>query len=421
MVAHPIPRPAGPVWLTRNRVVLVLTAGVLLFALLRYLHDAYGHGDIDLYHTYALAFWSGTPPFHSLPAEYPMLALAAFTLTLLPPERDYVTVFGLWMLLLLAAGYVAVRRRESVRTAEVCAVYLVLGCYATVLGRYDLVPAAAVVVAYWAARSRRFDLAYGLLALGALLKLYPLLLVPVVALEQYRALGADPLRLPPPRAVLRGLAIVAVAVAGGFAVAAMLDPSHWLGALDFNAHRPLQVESVPASLLWLTGLAGLPVAADRSYNSYNLVGQASGIIGFASDLALLGGCLLVYWRQLNGRIEFGRALTLCVLVVICANRVLSPQYLIWVLPLVAIMERDYDLVWLAVCALTTLIFPFAYDSTGLRGQPMPAQYPPYFPALIAVRNALLIVGTVRFATRAARPRNTAPAPAPARPVPSWRA
>jgi len=125
----------------------------------------------------------------------------------------------------------------------------------------------------------------------------------------------------------------------------------------------------------------------------------------------------VYWRQLNRRIEFGRALTLCVLAVLCTNRVLSPQYLIWALPLIAIVEGEYDLVWLAVCALTTLIFPFAYDSTGLRGRPMPAEYPLYFPALIAVRNALLIFATVRFAIRPARTH----VPAPALPVPSWRA
>jgi hypothetical protein len=395
--------------------VLALTAGVLLLSLLRYMHDAYGHGDIDLYHRYALAFWSGDHRFHSLPAEYPLLALAPFTLTLLPPEQDYVTVFGLWMLLLLGAGFLAIRQRESARTAEVCAVYLVLGCFATVLGRYDLVPAAAVVVAYWAVRRRRFDLAYGMLALGALLKLYPLILVPVVVIEQYRTLGAHPLGLPPPRAVLRGLAVFAATLAGGFALTAALDPSHLLGPFSFNAHRPIQVESVPASLLWLTGMAGLPTAADRSFNSYNLVGRASGVIGLAADLALVGGCLLTYWWQLDRRIPFGRALALSVLVVICTNRVLSPQYLIWVLPLIAIVEGDYDLVWLAVCALTTLIFPFAYDSTGLRGRPMPAQYPLYFPALIAVRNALLVVATVRFATRPAR----VAAPAP-HPVPSWR-
>src|SRR5262249_45555026 len=156
----------------------------------------------------------------------------------------------LWMLLLLAAGYLAVRRRESPRAAEVLAVYLALGGYATVLGRYDLVPAATVVVAYWAARSRRFPLAYGLLAVGTLLKLYPVVLVPVVAIEQYRALGASPFRLPP-RPVVLGLAVFAAVVAGGFALAAALAPDQWLGPFGFNAERPLQVESVPASVLWL--------------------------------------------------------------------------------------------------------------------------------------------------------------------------
>lgn len=396
-------------------MVLGLAAAVLLLSLLRYMHNPYGHGDVDLYRRYALDFWTGASRLHSLPAEYPLLAVLPFTLTLLPPLPDYVTVFGLWMLLLLAAGYLALRRRESARAAEVFAVYLVLGCFATVLGRFDLVPAATVVVACWAARGRRFELAYALLALGALLKLYPVLLVPVVAIEQYRTLGAHPHRLPPPRAVVRGLAIFAAVVAGGFAVAFALDPGHWLGPFTFNAQRPLQVESVPASLLWLSSFAGLPVAADRSFNSYNLLGQASGVIGFAADLALVGGCLLVYWRQLQRRMGFGRALALCVLVVLCTDRVLSPQYFIWALPLVAIVEGEYDLVWLAVCALTTLIFPFAYDSTGLAGHPMPPEYPLYFPALIAVRNALLVVATVRLATRTARRSAVA-----AQPVPSWR-
>ncbi len=382
----------------------MVVVAILLGSLAFYVHGAYGHGDVDLYHGYAVGFWLGDQPSHTLPAEYPLLALAPFTLTLLPPLPDYVSVFGLWMLLLLVAGYEATRRRESARAAEVCAVYLVLGAFATLLGRFDLVPAAAVVVAYWAARERRFGLAYSALALGTLLKLYPLVLLPVLALEQYRALGAHPLRWPPPRQVLHGVALFAGAVAGLFALAAALDPGHWLGPFSFNAHRPIQVESLPASLLWLTGLAGLPTAADRSFNSYNLVGAADGIIGAVATLVLVAGCLLVYWWQLRRRIAFGRALTLCVLVVVCTNRVFSPQYLIWVVPLVAIMEQEYDLLWLAVCALTTLIFPLAYDSTGLRGQPMPADYPLYFPALIAVRNGLLVAATVRFAKHSFRLR-----------------
>src|SRR5262249_3439940 len=142
-------------WATRDRVVPVVLIAVLLGSLVFYMHSAYGHGDITLYHRYAQAFWLGSPPLRSLPAEFPLLSLVPFTLTLRPPLNDYVSVFALWMLLLFLAGYQAIRRRESARAAEVYGVYLALGCFATVLGRFDLVPAAATVLAYWAARERR--------------------------------------------------------------------------------------------------------------------------------------------------------------------------------------------------------------------------------------------------------------------------
>ena len=386
-------------WYTRDHAVLAVLVAVLLGSLVLYMHSAFGYGDIREYHYDALAFWFGSPPLRSLPAEYPLLSLVPFSLTLLPPLSDYVTVFALWMLALFVAGFLAIRRRESSRAAHVWGVYLALGCFATVLGRFDLLPAAATVLAYWAVRERRFTLAYGLLALGTLLKLYPLLLVPIVVLEQYRALGLNPLRAAPPRPVVGGLALFGGAVAGAFAVSALLEPSGWLGPFVYNARRPLQVESVPASLLWLSGLLGLHVAPDHSFHSYNLVGSASGVLSLLADVGLVGGCLWVYWQQLGGRLELGRALTLCLLVIVCTDRVFSPQYLIWVVPMVAITDPDLDVVWLAICALTTLIFPFAYDLAGLHGTGTPGSYPGFFPGLIAVRNALLLVAATRYARR----------------------
>ncbi len=386
-------------WRPRERAALGLAVGALLGSLVFYMHSAYGHGDVTLYHRYAQAFWLGSPPLRSLPAEYPMLSLAAFTLSLLPPIHDFVSVFAGWMLLLFAGGWVAIRRWESARAAEVLGAYLVLGCFATVLGRFDLLPAATTVVAYWAARERRFTLAYGMLAVGTLLKLYPLFLVPIVALEQYRALGLRPLRSAPPREVIRGVALFALAVAGVFALTAALNPGGWLGPFTYNSQRPLQVESVAASLLWLTGLVGLSTAPDHSFHSYNMVGQAAGILSLLTDLGLVAGCIWVYWRQMQGRLAFGRALALCLLVIVCTDRVFSPQYLMWVLPMVVLAEPDYDGVWLAICALTTLIFPYAYDWAGLHGSGTPASYPLFFPTLIAVRNALLVLATARFLRR----------------------
>lgn len=411
---HPEMTATPSAWTARDRFVLVALVAVLLGSLALYMHSAFGHGDITEYHRYAQAFWLGSPPFRSLPAEYPILSLVPFSLTLLPPLSDYVSVFALWMLLLFVAGYLAIRRRESARTAEVCGVYLALGCFATVLGRFDLVPAAATVLAYWAVRERRFTLAYAMLAIGAALKLYPVLLVPVVALEHYRTLDLHPLRAAPPRQVVRGVALVAGVLGAAFAISAVLEPGAWLGPIVYNASRPLQVESVAASLLWLSGLLGLHVAPDHSYHSYNLIGSLSGELTLLADVGLVGGGLWVYWQQLQGRLPFGRALTLCLLVILCTDRVLSPQYLMWVVPMVAITERDYDGMWLAICALTTAIFPYGYDLAGLHGAGTPERYPWFFPALIAVRNALLVAATARFIRRSLL--RVEPAPGDARAV-----
>lgn len=395
-------------WPRRDRVALAALVAALLGSLVFYMHSALGHGDITEYHRYAQAFWLGSPPLRSIPAEYPLLSLVPFTLTLLPPLPDYVTVFALWMLLLFAAGYLAIRWRESPRAAKVCGVYLALGCFATVLGRFDLLPAAATVAAYWAVRERRFTLAYALLAIGAALKLYPVLLVPIVVLEQYRALGLHPLRSAPPGQVVRGVAVAGGTLAMPFAIAAALDPGGWLGPFVYNASRPLQVESVPASMLWLSGLLGMHVAPNHSFHSYNLVGSADGELSLLAGLGLVGGCLWVYWQQLNGRIAFGRALTLCLLVIVCTDRVFSPQYLMWVVPMVAITEGEFDGVWLAICALTTLIFPYAYDWAGLHGSGTPGSYPFFFSGLIAVRNVLLVIATARFLRRSLEHVEAAP-------------
>src|SRR5262249_354873 len=144
--------------------------------------------------------------------------------------------------------------------------------------------------------------------------------------------------------------------AAGFAVAFLLDPAGWLGPFTYNARRPLQMESVPATLLWLSGLAGFPVGPDKSFGSDNLVGQLAGPISVAADLALVAGLLGVYGRHAAGRLPIPAAFAGCLLVVIAAGRVLSPQYLIWVLPFLAIVQARYDRLWLAVLAVTLAVF-----------------------------------------------------------------
>jgi hypothetical protein len=380
---------------TRDRLVPALVLVTLIGVIVFELHSKFGHGDIDLYHRYAQAFWLASPPMRSLPLEYPPLSILAFSLTLLPPLSDYTTVFALWMLGLLAAAYFAFRRFESPRAAEVFIVYCVVGGLSTLLGRFDLVPAVLTVTAYWAARKNRFDLAYLLMAAGTLMKLYPIFLLPLLVIEQWRQIGTGKLWAIPPRPLLRSLGIFMAVTVAGFAVARVLNPDGWLSAFTYNTLRPIQVESVPATLLWVGSWIGLPAWPDHSFHSFNMVGPLETPLGALSSLGLVGGCLWVYWRQFTGHLSLAKALLACLLVIMCTSKVFSPQYLIWVIPVVALIEGEYNPLWIAVCVLTTLIYPFAYRGFQLYGLVTPESYPVVFLGLIAARNALLMAATAR--------------------------
>jgi hypothetical protein len=377
-------------WSSEN-LRFLLPAVVCLLALIPiYVHSHYGHGDIDLYHRYAAAFLSR----HSLPYEYPMLAVLPFFLAL-PPVGDYIVVYAVWMVVLFIAGYVAIYRFASSRAANLYALYIVLGGAITTLARFDLVPALVTLAALWAVSRRRFTLGYLLLALGVLLKLYPLFLLPIVMIEHRRVLhfrGGSLL----PGPVLRGAGIFGLTVALGFLVAIILEPVGWWSPFLQVSHRPLEVESIPATLLWLTSLVGSSAVPDHSFHSFNLVGPAAGALSTLGDLSLVAGCLFVYWRQSKGRIDVGRAFLAVVCVAIVTSKVFSPQYLIWALPLVAMIE-GFDLIWIATSLLTTLVYPILFELDQLHGLGVPSRYSPHFLGLIAIRNALLLIATWRAA------------------------
>jgi hypothetical protein len=352
-----------------------------------------GHGDVDLYHRYALAFWAGSPPFHLLPVEYPPLAILPFTLTVLPPLGSYVLVFGLWMGATLVGGFFLFDRLFSRRAAVLYVVYLTVGALGTLIARFDLVPSLVTVLALAACQRRRFWAAYVLLGLGVLLKLYPIVLLPILMLEHRRVLRSDGDRSTLPGQVILGAGAAATVMAIGFGFALGLEGEAAFSAFRYALHRPVQVESVAASLLWLLSGLGVPMATDHSFGSFNVVSGLSGPLTSLSSLTLAAGSLWIYWRQVRGRISVGRAMIAAVCLFLATSKVLSPQFMIWVLPLLA-AEEDLHWSWILVGAATTLVYPFAYQYGGLRG-PLPAAYAFPFMAAIALRNGLLLVATLR--------------------------
>jgi hypothetical protein len=374
------------------------------------------NGDVKLYRDYALTFW--TRGFHALPVEYPPLALLPFTLTLTPPLADYHAVYAIWMLAIAVLGYIGFLIYSTRRRAIIYVIYLLVGAAATVLSRFDLIPALLTLGALWATQRRRFGWAYVLIAIGILTKLYPAFLLPIIVIAQWRAATAHARikgRLPAeklngrwwqgkPLVVFRriwaqpatprvaaGLTLCAGIVALGFWSALAISPTGALSGFNYAGARPLQIESSPATLLWLGTLLGIPAHPDYSFVSLNYVGPFDTLLKPLSALALLVLCLLVYWRQAQGRLTVGQAFVACLCAVVATNKVFSPQYLIWLLPVVAAVE-GFDLFWLAICVLTTLDYPIIYQ---MRHPIWTVPYTPEFMPVLAVRNLLLLYVTVR--------------------------
>lgn len=383
------------------------------------------NGDVDLYQNYAVAFWLRPPRLHALPVEYPPLALAVFMLTLVPPLPWYHITFAAWMGLFVLLGYRGIRERLGRTRGYIYVLYLAIGALATILARFDIVPALATLAALWAVERGRFGSAYALIAAGILLKLYPAFLLPVVAIAHWRTLAArdiatqgepntparNPIaalsrfaRRPATRRVARGLALWAVLVLAGYLPALVVNTSGALSGFNYAGGRPLQIESTPAALLWLGTIFGIPAQPDYSFTSLNYVGALDVYLKPLSAVALATGCLWVYWRQARGRLTAGQAFVACLAVVLVTNKIFSPQYLIWALPVVAYVE-GFDFVWLAICLLTLYEFPVIYQ---MRRPILTVPYSWEFMPVLALRNGLLLYATLRAIMR---PPRRAPEPA----------
>ncbi len=405
--------------LGRNRrAARALELGLLLFGL--YLTSALSvyvwqlpNGDVTEYNQYALNFWTRAPLFHSLPVEYPPLAILPFTLTQLPPFGDFHAVYGWWMAALVVLGYLAFLRFSTRRRAIIYAVYLLIGTTATLLARFDIVPGLLTLATLWVTERRRFGYAYALIALGILLKLYPAFLLPIVMIAHWHAL-CDAGHLPAwtwdggPRAWLRrlrehpaarrvaqGTALCVGITVVGFLAAMAVAGTDALTGFTYAGDRPLQIESTPATLLWLGTLVGIPARAVFSFQSLNYVGPLDVALKPLSALALAAGCVWVYWQLARRRMTIGQAFVACLCAVIVTNKIFSPQYLIWVLPVVAYVD-GFDFLWLAICAFTTIDYPILYQ---MRHPITTVPYSWQFMPVIALRNLLLLFVTLRAIIR----------------------
>ncbi len=342
---------------------------------------------------------SGAVPYRDVFLEYPpgtllfMLAPRLFAAGLLHYRTLFFFEAALLDGIVIATVVMTARgaNRPGTRAALAYTLMIVLlGPLAAY--RLDLAPTALTALALLAWQRDRPVAAAALLAAGAATKGYPILLLPPLLIDTL-ARGQ--------RRQLRRMALAFGAVLAVFAspvIYALL--AHGLvGILQgvrFQTDRHTQVESIWATfpLLWHL-LSGYAVGVAVRERALVILGPGDAL-GAAGTPALALAALYTYalwWRvRLDASLRQGLMLIGAALLVLAAavlGKVLSPQYVLWVMPFMALLPGRSRATafalgaFVAALPLTQWVYPMHYGE-------LVKLLTPQSVAVLAARNLLLV-------------------------------
>ena len=324
--------------------------------------------DTGTYQAYGDAMTDGQVPYRDFSLEYPPGALPVFLLPSLGDGDSYVGLFEALMLAcgaalvgFVAAGLAARRVAPAWLAAGVgLAALLPLLLGPLVLSRYDLWPAMLTAGALAALLSGRPRLALGVLGVAVAAKIYALAFLPVILLFLWRRRGQ--------RETLVALGIfaaVVVAIVGPFAAIA---PHGVWDSLTRQTDRPLQLESLGSSAL-LVGhrMHMYDPTIVTTFGSQNLAGPLPDRLAtIQTILQALAIALvwIVFARSSRTVDQLVAASAASVAAFVAFGKVLSPQFLVWLVPVVALAAgRGWALsggLCAAALVATQLWFPYHY-------------------------------------------------------------
>jgi len=310
--------------------------------------------DTPVYEGYGNAIDHGLLPYRDFPVEYPPGALPVFVAPVyLFGYAGYDQVFG-WLMAAFGVGCVcaAVLAGAGARSLAFIAVSpLLIGSMA--FSRYDLWPTMFLVFALAALLHDHHRL--GWLALGAAVvaKGFALALVPVAFVWTLRRRGL--------REAAESVAVGTALVVAAILPFAILAPRGLWHSVSGQFSRPLQIESLAAS--FLTTFSHPRVIS--THGSLNLGGQ--GAVAAATtvvELVVLAALWVTFARGTATRDRFVRYAAACLCAFVALGKVLSPQFLIWLVPVVPLVRGVRGIIatllLAAALVVTQVYFPGRY-------------------------------------------------------------
>jgi hypothetical protein len=387
--------------LRRHWLWLALIAAAAVHAFIFTRLFVSGSFDVELYFSYASNISNGLMPYRDFAIEYPPGAVLIF---LIPKwfaaEVDpYGTAFAVEMLVfdlacLLMVFLLARRLKLSPLGTIIIYSLAVISVSSIAVQRFDFAPAALSLAAVFAFSRGRYNIAWGLLAAGTLVKLYPVALGPLFFIYQWRHQRWQKLIAP--------ILIFGAVMLAGTVPFYNLSHEGFIQAFSLQSGRNLQIESSYASVLFMLYALGRtalsvfqgPVSWDmESPYAAGIANFSLVVMFFAAAVVIV--CYLIPYRykpaENNGPPEpaaLGRLVNyslLLIIMLLLTSKVVSTQFMVWLVPFIPLVTgRARNAVWVAFVGVgffSWYTYPIHYwDLRRLNLTPM---------QVIALRNVLL--------------------------------
>jgi hypothetical protein len=352
--------------------VAAVLLGISFYALISWLEQGQ-LSDVPVYVHYSGLVRGGAVPYRDFAFEYPPAALPPMLLAAYLPW-SYATSFAVLMGIcgagcIAAAAYAL--RTAGADATRTWAALLAIGVAPLVLGslfdtRFDLWPTLLAIGALAAAVRERPIVSGALLGLGFAAKLWPAVLLPLVAVHLWRRRGQD--------AAVTVVAAFLLVAAACLLPFALLAPGGLHAMFSDQFGRPLQVESLGAGALMAAEHLGLrPLTTINSHGAQAMSGRGAGLAAALETVLEIVAVVAVWWLYAVRRRTDGEGLLLAAAAVVTAlvafDKVLSPQYLIWLVPFVFLVRGGRGIyvgaLLLLALGLTQTWFPSHYWSLAL--------------------------------------------------------
>ncbi len=368
----------------KDHLLMVLASFAVLLFVLVFLSGT-AEQDVINFFAHSEAIKSGQMPYRDFVFEFPPFSLVFFIIPgLFTSDLEaYALLFGLEVVVFIAVALhftLLICERIGANKLAVTIVFTMFFVIYFPIRKFDIFPACATLIALYFFMERRFGLAYGFAAFATLTKIYPALIILLFLMLNVLE-KTEGRRWNIAKGALACIVVSVMAVAP--LMLAGVSFTDCLGFIGFHADRGFQVESLFAEFVRVLTVLGLTTSGIvPAHDTHDVVGPlCDAVMPFWTAVVVIaiGAMFVVVARfvvvnRREGSVGWSdRSLilmaTVIVLMFMMTNKVFSTQYMVWVMPMLALipmMAKGTDMKIVA-CIIVLLSVDFgryflAYDN-----------------------------------------------------------